>query len=77
MAAGPSSVVQSPWGVHPLALGASLKGLFLEENAIADSLAKMECNLSSFTEFFDHFLPREIKGLARLDRFSLPYIHVK
>ncbi|PKU62688.1 Putative ribonuclease H protein [Dendrobium catenatum] len=45
-----------------------------EGNAVADGLAKLGCSLTGFFDFNDHSLPREIKGLIKLDQLGLPYI---
>ncbi|XP_028551570.1 uncharacterized protein LOC114579866 [Dendrobium catenatum] len=47
-----------------------------EGNAVADFLAKWDCNLDNFVEYDKHNIPKEAKGLARLDRMGLPYIRL-
>ncbi|PKU60176.1 uncharacterized protein LOC110095807 [Dendrobium catenatum] len=52
----------------------SLSHILREGNAVADGLAKMECSMTDFLHFNDNSLPRDIKGLIKLDQMGFPYI---
>lgn len=55
----------------------SLRHQFREVNAVADALAK-HASSSETSTIFDHFtLPRQIKGLVRLDQIGYPYVRVR
>ncbi|PKU72524.1 Putative ribonuclease H protein [Dendrobium catenatum] len=54
----------------------SISHILHEGNAVADGLAKLGCAMNDFLLFNDNSLPREIKGLTKLDRLGLPYMRI-
>ncbi|PKU83073.1 Putative ribonuclease H protein [Dendrobium catenatum] len=56
-------------------LNFSLNHIFREGNACADFLATKGGQINSVEEFSNITLPQQLRGLVRLDKLGIPYIH--